>query len=367
MQLLYRFILCLVFIASSFLLDAQITNPQNCVWSALKSDLTHEPVKTNLLAYFGNHRPIDSYKALHTAGKATARKDVKVLQLFDQIESLGLTALKTELLKLSDIQLSFFAKDFINISDFKLELIEAWKVLYHGNIDELLRKNTDLLESLSEYFSKYTDRINTVEDELFLATDKISYLQKIGVKRHDDWVEVLNIRFKISNDPLFTHVLGIERNASGGFLGPITRRRGGVTYTLRGFKGCHSENALKNYINNNPGSTYDIKNRDPFPLSDDVVYDGQPIIYIGGREYVKTNGRLEIYEPGKMGGTASFYPRNWSYDKIINEVEYAIKHNHGLVLGQPAQYFGYTSDGKIKIYFYHDSNGVIGSHFPIKP
>lgn len=83
---------------------------------------------------------------------------------------------------------------------------------------------------------------------------------------------------------------------------------------MEGFKGCHSENALK--------------------------------------EYVKINGRFVEYKPGKLGGTSSFFSENWSNAKIKQEVEFALTNNHGKVDPDDAMsnlHYGYSSDGKVEI------------------
>lgn len=91
------------------------------------------------------------------------------------------------------------------------------------------------------------------------------------------------------------------------------------------------------------------------------------MIYSGGNEYVKINGVPVEYEPGKLGGTASFFPDSWSNPKIKLEVEHAIKHNHGKVNpGNPNDntYRGYSTDGRVEIHFFLNQDGSIGSYFP---
>jgi Bacterial EndoU nuclease len=96
---------------------------------------------------------------------------------------------------------------------------------------------------------------------------------------------------------------------------------------------------------------------------------GQPVIYLNNKEYVKINGQFVEYEAGKLGGTSSFFPENWSDIKIKEEVEFAIANNHGKV--NPTNptdnlHFGFSKDGTIEIQFYYNADGSIGSYFPKK-
>ena len=96
------------------------------------------------------------------------------------------------------------------------------------------------------------------------------------------------------------------------------------------------------------------------------VYEGQPVIYLNNKEYVKINGQFVEYEAGKLGGTSSFFPDNWTNVKIKEEVEFAIANNHGVVPGKPTELFGFSKDGTVEIHFYYNSDGSIGSYFPKK-
>lgn len=153
----------------------------------------------------------------------------------------------------------------------------------------------------------------------------------------------------------------VETNAGGAFIQRSVTRNG-TTFNMEGFKGCHTENALKEFVEAN-GGTYVIKNKS---IGAGGVYEGQPVISLNGREYVKTNGTLVEYEAGKMGGTSSFFPEGWSNAKIKEEVEFAITNNHGAVPGKPTELFGFSKDGTVEIHFYHNTDGTIGSYFPKK-
>ena len=97
------------------------------------------------------------------------------------------------------------------------------------------------------------------------------------------------------------------------------------------------------------------------------VYEGQPVIYLNNKEYVKINGQLVEYEAGKLGGTSSFFPENWSNVKIKEEVEYAVANNHGAVSAdKPTELFGFSKDGSVEIHFYYNTDGTLGSYFPKK-
>ncbi|MCH4832596.1 EndoU domain-containing protein [Flavobacterium columnare] len=173
--------------------------------------------------------------------------------------------------------------------------------------------------------------------------------------RHPNWVEVLDIRNKILAKK--AHVLEVEG------LDKVRNYNG---TTMEGFTGCHSDQALRDYVATN-GGTYRINGK-PTNLQADEVFEGQPIITINGKEYVKTNGQPIVeYSNGKYGGTSTFFPENWNNSKILDEVEYAIANNHGVAPGNnPSEYFGFSRDGKVEIHFYLNTDGTIGSYFPKK-
>ena len=131
---------------------------------------------------------------------------------------------------------------------------------------------------------------------------------------------------------------------------------------MEGFKGCHTENALKDYVQAN-GGTYVVKNKS---IGVGGVYEGQPVIYLNNKEYVKINGQFVEYEVGKLGGTSSFFPENWSNVKIKEEVEFAIANNHGMAQDGSNSLYGFSKDGTVEIRFYLNNDGSIGSYFPKK-
>ncbi|MBO0590847.1 EndoU domain-containing protein [Cellulophaga sp. E16_2] len=173
--------------------------------------------------------------------------------------------------------------------------------------------------------------------------------------KHINWTEVLEIRNKLILRK--SHVLEVEG------LTQVKNYRG---QRLEGFTGCHSKQALDDFVSTNGGS-YQIKNK-PSNLTRDEVFDGQPVILKDGKEYVKTNGNFVEYQTGKYGGTSTFFPENWNNKRILDEVEHAVANNHGRILSKPTgnEYFGFSKDGKIEIHFYLNSDGTINSYFPIK-
>jgi Bacterial EndoU nuclease len=198
----------------------------------------------------------------------------------------------------------------------------------------------------------------TVEEAIVILEE----VEAVQVVRHPNWIEITGIPEKVEG--LTPHVLEVETNASGAFI-PKNKRIGTITFNMEGFKGCHTENALKEYVQAN-GGTFAIKNKS---VGLGGVYEGQPVIYLNNKEYVKINGAFVEYEAGKLGGTSSFFPENWSDIKIKEEVEFAIANNHGKV--NPTNptdnlHFGFSKDGTIEIQFYYNADGSIGSYFPKK-
>ena len=163
-----------------------------------------------------------------------------------------------------------------------------------------------------------------------------------NLTRHENWVEVLDIRDKILSRK--NHVLEIEK---------ITTARNGK----KGFTGCHSKTALDDYVTKNPEATIEFRNKNLDASSG--VYEAEPIIKMpNGDEYIKLNNK----------GKSTFFPDSWSQNKVLDEVEHAIKNNHGKLPEKPNgnEYYGFSSNGKVEIHFYLNKDGSIGSYFPIK-
>jgi Purple acid Phosphatase, N-terminal domain/Bacterial EndoU nuclease len=178
----------------------------------------------------------------------------------------------------------------------------------------------------------------------------------LGIK-NPNWIEITGIVKKVED--LIPHVLKVETDAGSFILNPI--KKNGATFNIEGFRGCHTENALKEYVQAN-GGTYAIKNPS---IGAGGVYTGQPVIYLSGKEYVKINGTFVEYEVGKWGGTSTFFPKDWADARIIEEVKYAVENNHGLVQGSNSLYYGFSKDGVIEIRFAFNSDGS-GTYYAIK-
>lgn len=193
-----------------------------------------------------------------------------------------------------------------------------------------------------------------------VSTGEIFIVEVQQVVRHPNWVEITDIPNKVNS--LIPHVLKVE-TTNGNFTSKVLNKNG-QQYTIEGFQGCHTENAMKEYVQIH-GGTYTVKNKS---IGLGGVYDGQPIIYLNGKEYVKTNGFFVEYESGKWGGTSTMFPETWDDPRIIEEVTHAVENNHGLVPGQPnggSLMFGFSKDGVIEIRFAFNSNGK-GTYYAIK-
>ncbi|MBB6460304.1 EndoU domain-containing protein [Flammeovirga kamogawensis] len=218
-------------------------------------------------------------------------------------------------------------------------LVNAWKRLDEANSP--LKTNIVELTGVS----KHLDDIDN-----FGGYD--NWRLRTGRSRHPNWTQVDDVANKVlARKP---HVLEIEG---------LDKVRNYQRNRLEGFTDCHSKQALDDFVGTN-GGTYQIKNK-PSSLADDQVFSGQPVILKDGKEYVKTNGRIVEYETGKFGGTSTFFPENWNNARVLEEVEYAIKNNHGVApSNNPTEYFGFSKNGKVEIHFYLNSDGSIGSYFP---
>jgi len=230
------------------------------------------------------------------------------------------------------------------------KIFDSWRILFQEK--SLLHKDLT--------------KIKEVETNLNAVKKAGSYSEwkKLAntVAKHSNWVEITNITSKV--DGLTPHVLKVETKIDGSFF-PKNKNVNGQSFQMEGFKGCHSENALKEYVQAN-GGTYSVKNKS---IGQGGVYEGQPVINLNNKEYVKINGRFVEYEPGKLGGTSSFFPENWTNAKIKQEVEFALTNNHGKVnVNNPNDnlHFGFSSDGNVEIQFYLNVDGSIGSYFPKK-
>jgi hypothetical protein len=249
--------------------------------------------------------------------------------------------------------------DELNKEGLFFSTINGTKVTTVTNSFTILAKADDVYINVNGLVSKKNLTFYTnAEGKLFYLVEEVVS----GAGRHPNWVEVLDVTQKVEG--LTPHVLKVETNVSGAFI-PKSKTIGITTFNMEGFKGCHTENALKDYVQAN-GGAYIVKNKS---VGVGGVYEGQPVIYLNNKEYVKINGQFVEYEVGKLGGTSSFFPENWTNVKIKEEVEFAIANNHGKVNPDDLNdnlHFGYSKDGSVEIQFYYNSDGSIGSYFPKK-
>ncbi len=166
----------------------------------------------------------------------------------------------------------------------------------------------------------------------------------VGVYRHPNWLEIADISNKIEARMPHVDYLDFKGN---------------------GFQGCHTQNAMNQYLANNPGWTggFIDANGNAISLLDNVPIEAYPWVKnINGNVFTKINGAQKTIN-GVQYGKASFFPKNWSTAKLKAEVEYAVSNNHGLLNGNT--YKGFSTDGTVEIWFYYNtSNGSIISFFP---
>jgi hypothetical protein len=162
--------------------------------------------------------------------------------------------------------------------------------------------------------------------------------------RHPDWIEITGITSKIEAKIPHVDYLDFKGN---------------------GFEGCHTQNAMNQYLANNPGWTggFVDGSGNAINLMDNIPIEAYPWVKdLNGNLFTKTNGAQKTIN-GVQYGKASFFPKNWNTAKLKAEVEHAIANNHGLVTGNT--YKGFSSDGTVEIWFYYNtSNGSIISFFP---
>jgi hypothetical protein len=173
-------------------------------------------------------------------------------------------------------ELSLLANDLSSpTAEFKTivnesEGFNAWQVLNKEN--PAIRTNIEELTLVSQNL-----------DEIKNAGGYLKWKTLQGVGKYANWVEITGITYKV--EALTPHVLKVETNLNGTFISK-SKTIGTTTFNMEGFKGCHTENALKDYVQVNGGS-YIVKNKS---VGLGGVYEGQPIIYLNNKEYVKING-----------------------------------------------------------------------------
>ena len=207
----------------------------------------------------------------------------------------------------------------------------------------LLRKSGELRHMLSERYkiwkgqkAKLGNSISTSEQQLLAQQEKAWEKLEISTEsfRSPSWVEIVDVANKVK--ARLGHVLRIEVKG-------------------RKFTGCHNKGALDDYVSKNPGTRYELRNKVMDP-SGSGVYEATPVIILeDGTEIIKRNNR----------GRSTFFPDDWSEERILQEVQYAVIHNQGKFKGgPPEEYWGFSSSG-IEIHFYY-VEGEIRSFFPVK-
>ena len=93
------------------------------------------------------------------------------------------------------------------------------------------------------------------------------------------------------------------------------------------------------------------------------VYEAVPEIILKDGTVISHNGNK---------GICSFFPDNWSEEKILSEVEYAAQHIIEIPGDYKSKHMGWSSDGKVKIviqYREYIKDGVlvkkITSYYPL--
>lgn len=120
------------------------------------------------------------------------------------------------------------------------------------------------------------------------------------------------------------------------------------------FSGCHSKSALDEL-----GANARIEIT--IPVNAEGVYEA--------KVFAKGPNGIEIPKSGNQG-KSTFFPDSWDEARILEETEFAVKNNKGLIdpLDDSKGFWGYAKNGKTKIgFYYRDTDGYIGSFFPILP
>ena len=213
----------------------------------------------------------------------------------------------------------------------KPELVDSWKVLDDANSP--LKTNIDELTDVSKHL-----------DDIDNLGGYYNWRLRTGRSRHPNWTQIDDITNKIESRLNHVDYLDFKGN---------------------GFEGCHTQNAMDQFLGDNPGWTGGFIDRHGNHLSllNNTVVEAYPWVKdINGNLYTKLNGAQNTIN-GVQYGKASFFPKNWNTAKLKREVEHAISNNHGLVSGNT--YRGYSTDGTIEINFYYNtSTGRIISFFP---
>ena len=183
--------------------------------------------------------------------------------------------------------------------------------------------------------AKLGNNISVSEQQLLAQQEKGWKTLGISTEsfKSPSWVEIADVANKVK--ARLGHVLRIE----------VKGRR---------FTDCHSKIALDDYVSKNPGTRYELRNKVMDP-SGSSVYESTPVIILeDGTEIIKRNNR----------GRSTFFPDDWSEERILQEVEHAITNNYGKKPDTRNTYTGKSKDGKVTINFFYEE-GEISSYYPI--
>ena len=206
----------------------------------------------------------------------------------------------------------------------------------------LLRESGELRKMLSREYklwkgqkAKLGNSISATEQQLLAQQEKAWEILEISTEsfKSTSWVEIADVANKVK--ARLGHVLRIEVKG-------------------RKFTGCHSKVALDDYVSKNPRTRYELRNKIMDP-SGSGVYEATPVIILeDGTEIIKRNNR----------GRSTFFPDDWSEERILQEVEHAITNNYGKKPDKRNTYMGKSKDGKVTINFFYEE-GEITSYYPI--
>ncbi|WP_165872232.1 EndoU domain-containing protein [Tenacibaculum sp. M341] len=192
---------------------------------------------------------------------------------------------------------------------------------------------------------------------------KLRFVRSTSKASH---VPVNEVRKKVKN--VSQHILGIAHSKGNFKKASVTVH--GKKFDLEGFKGPHTEKALKDYVERNGGS-YAIEK---IEVDENGVFKGVPILYAHDKEFVKVTGNNFKYHKGvgntKVGGESSFFPVDMTDEEILENVIHAVNNNKGYIKRADGTLssdllYGFSKDGKIEIRFKLKPDGTIGTYYPV--
>lgn len=226
----------------------------------------------------------------------------------------------------------------------------AYKVLYE--IKEATKSNIASIQEVSQHLSLVKTADNLIVE--IKAVGSYSEWKKLAKVRGEPFKEILiDIPKAISKK--LTHITSAEM---------VTKN--GITFRLTG---VHSDLAKADiYIVRKQGKTIVSRTKTTDYIVDiQKIDDGLNGVYTGKVIVKDLNGNIIVTKSGN-GGVSTFFPNTWSNSKIASEVEFAVKNNKGYIDPTDVNkgYYGFSSDGKIKIgFYYNETLGTINSYFPL--